>query len=268
MPADDRSPLTSLDNPKVKYMRALQARARNRRKEAAFVAEGVRLLEEALQTDWGTQFVFYTADLDARAHQVVEGFTQKGVEALPVSPAVMRAVSDTQTPQGVLAVLPMTPLPMPDQADFVLILDGVRDPGNLGTLLRTALAAGCDAVWLPPGVVDAYSPKVVRAAMGAHFRLPIQFLSWDEIRARAAALALTLFVADSTGGPSYTRADFTRPLGLILGGEAHGAGEQAWALNPQGVHIPMPGRAESLNAAIAGAILLFEVPRQRADRSN
>lgn len=256
--------LTSTTNPKIKQIRALQARTRSRREAGAFVIEGVRLVEEALAAEWQTQYVLYTPGLDERGDDIITACQQRGVELIPVSPGVMQHASDTQTPQGILAVLSMKSLPAPANADFILILDGVRDPGNMGTLLRTALAAGTDAVWLHPGVVDAYSPKVVRAAMGAHFHLPIEIVSWEEVQKRAASLNLTLFLADSAEGQPYTGAAFDRPLGLILGGEAHGASDQAWAVNPQPVHIPMPGRAESLNAAIAGGILLFEVVRQRA----
>lgn len=256
--------LTSTTNPKIKQIRALQARTRSRREAGAFVIEGARLVEEALAAEWQTQYVLYTPGLDERGNDIVSAYQQRGVELIPVSPGVMQHASDTQTPQGLLAVLSMKSLSAPANADFILILDGVRDPGNMGTLLRTALAAGTDAVWLHPGVVDAYSPKVVRAAMGAHFHLPIEIVSWEEVQKRAASLNLTLFLADSAEGQPYAAAAFDRPLGLILGGEAHGASDQAWAVNPQPVHIPMPGRAESLNAAIAGAILLFEVVRQRA----
>ncbi len=259
--------LTSTTNPTIKQVRALQARSRSRREAGAFVVEGMRLVEEAVQAEWNTQFVLYTPGLDERGEDIITTYQQRGVELIAVSPGVMQHASDTQSPQGILAVLSMKSLPTPASADFILILDGVRDPGNMGTLLRTALAAGIDAVWLHPGVVDAYSPKVVRAAMGAHFHLPIEVLSWEDIQKRAASLNLTLFLADSADGEPYTRAAFERPLGLILGGEAHGASDQAWAMDPQPVHIPMPGRAESLNAAIAGAILLFEVVRQRTPTS-
>jgi TrmH family RNA methyltransferase len=171
--------LTSLDNPKVKLVRALQERSRNRRKAGAFVAEGVRLVEEALQSGWETQFVLYTDKLDARGCNVVDAYRQKNVEVAQTSFEVMKTISDTQTPQGILAVLSIKPLTSLQKLDFVLILDNVRDPGNIGTLLRTGLAAGVDEVLLPPGNVDPFAPKVVRAAMGAHFRLPIRSLTWE-----------------------------------------------------------------------------------------
>jgi TrmH family RNA methyltransferase len=124
-------------------------------------------------------------------------------------------------------------------------------------------------VLLPPGAADAFAPKVLRSAMGAHFRLPILSLEWPEIEAAlkppAPAAGLNIYLADAKGEIEYTQADFRSPAALLIGGEAAGAGSQAAQLADQRVHIPMPGGSESLNAAIAAAILMFEVVRQRGD---
>jgi TrmH family RNA methyltransferase len=255
--------ITSTQNPKIKEIRGLQARSKNRRAAGAFVVEGVRLAEEALQAGWQPQLVLYTEDLSERGLTLVEGWQSQSVPVEVVSPHVMQAASDTQTPQGILLVLPMQALPIPAKLDFALILDQMRDPGNLGTLLRTAAAAGAGAVFLPPGTVDAFSPKVVRAAMGAHFHLSIQTLTWEAIEAQCKLYHLQVFLAAAGDGTAYTQADFRQPLALLIGGEAHGAGERAHQLATTAVHIPMPGKAESLNAAVAAAILSFEVVRQR-----
>jgi TrmH family RNA methyltransferase len=133
--------------------------------------------------------------------------------------------------------------------------------------LRTAAAARLQAVLLPPEAADPFAPKVVRSAMGAHFRLPIHSLGWAELRQylRPAGQEsrLRIYLADSSGGIPYTQADFRLPVALIVGGEAEGAGAEAQSLADGRVHIPMPGQAESLNAAVAAAILMFEVVRQR-----
>ena len=253
--------LTSTKNPRVQQIRKLQSSARTRRKEHRFIVEGVRLAEEALLAGLQPELVFYTDDINERAQQIVASFRAQGIEVLAVAPHVMQAASDTQTPQGILAILHIPEWEVPANPTFLLILDGLRDPGNLGTLLRTALAAGVEAVILPPGGVDAFSPKVVRAGMGAHFKLPILSMNWDACQAHLARL--NVFLADSAGGQPHYQASFESPLALIVGGEAAGAGSQAIQLATQHVHIPMPGKAESLNAAIAGAILIFEVLRQR-----
>jgi TrmH family RNA methyltransferase len=256
------SMLTSTKNPRIQKIRRLQSSARTRRKESLFVVEGVRLVEEALVAGWQPALVIFTEDITARGRQTVDRFQALGTEALMVAPHVMEAASDTKTPQGILAVLPTAEWELPVQPTFLLIPDRVRDPGNLGTLLRTALAAGVEAVILPPGGVDAFSPKVVRAGMGAHFKLPIIAMDWETIGQRLAGLSF--FLADSGGGAAHFEARFESPLALIIGGEASGAGDQARKLATRRVHIPMPGKAESLNAAVAGSILMFEVLRQRS----
>jgi len=257
--------ITSARNPKVQWVRSLQARSKARREERLFVVEGVRLVEEALQAGVMARLVLYSGEVGEREAKLLQRFSAQGCPLEEVTPDVMGRASDTQTPQGVLAVLPIQPLPLPPRLDFVFIPDGVRDPGNLGTMLRTAAAAGANAVLLPPGTVDVYSPKVVRAAMGAHFRLPLHLAGWEEITAILKGAGLESFLADSGGEQVYTLADFRAPLALILGGEAEGAGNTARRLADTRVRIPMPGGAESLNAAIAAAVLMFEVVRQRGN---
>ncbi len=256
--------LTSAKNPRIQRIQKLQRSARFRRAEGVFVIEGLRLAEEAWLAGCQPELVIHTEALSPRAQQILAGWRDGGVELLPVTPQVLSVVSDTQTPQGLLAVLPIRSLPIPAQAGFLLIADELRDPGNLGTILRTALAAGVEAALLPPGTVDVFSPKVVRSAMGAHFRLPIHLSPWDEIQRLVESLSLTVYLADASGGQSLYNSDFAAPLALIIGGEAAGAGSQASKLATRRVHIPMPGKAESLNAAMAAAVLLFEVVRQRS----
>jgi len=258
--------ITSLHNPKVQAVRKLQVQAKRRQEEQAFVIEGVRLAEEVLGAGWKAKQVFYTSQLDERGVALVSSFASRGVPVDEVTEALMKSVSQTETPQGLLVVLEMRTLPLPTNPHFLLILDGLRDPGNMGTILRSALAAGVQGVLLPPGSVDVWSPKVLRAGMGAHFRLPIQTLGWDAIRRTLEGEAgkLKVWLADSTGGLPYSRVDLRAPLALIIGGEAAGAGSEAHSLAVQKLHIPMPGGSESLNAAVAASILLFEVVRQRS----
>lgn len=259
--------ITSSRNPKIQKIRNLLVHPKARREEQAFVVEGVRLVEEALQSGWEPQCVLYTEDLPVRGQAVVKGFRKLGIVTDIISQQVLKTVSDTETPQGILAVLSLKTLPLLPTLDFVLILDGLRDPGNLGTILRTAVAARVQAVLLSPGSIDPFAPKVVRSAMGAHFHLPIQTMSWSEIRAKVKPSndkkPLTVYLADALGGLPYTQTDFRVPLALIMGGEAEGAGVEAQSLADDRVYIAMPGEAESLNAAVAAAILMFEVVRQR-----
>ena len=258
--------ITSSSNTKIKLVRSLLGRSRQRKSEQAFVAEGVRLIEEAAEAHWLMEFILYDETLSERGLSLLEGLKEnQAVEILQIPPSLMAEVSDTETPQGILAVLKRQRLPLPEPASFILIADQIRDPGNMGTLLRTAEAAGADGVILAPGTVDAFSPKVVRAGMGAHFRLPMQDQSWKEIQ--STVKELTVLLAESGAGLPVWEADLTQPLALLIGGEAFGASPQGRNIANQPVNIPMPGRAESLNAAIAAGILIAEVLRQRYTQS-
>jgi TrmH family RNA methyltransferase len=255
--------ISSSQNPKIQWIRALQTRPRQRHQDKAFVVEGVRLLEEAQHSDWKAHLVLFTDKLDARGRKILDEFSRFSVPTEEVTPQVMRAASDTPTPQGILAVIEQKTIFINPEVDFIFIPDAVRDPGNLGTMLRTAYAAGCDAILVPKGSVDIFSPKVVRSAMGAHFHLPILSLPWQEIEVFIRQHGLRVFLADVNSGRYYAEGNYRQPLALLVGGEAAGAGHTAQKLAHECIYIPMPGAAESLNAAVAAGILLFTVVQQR-----
>lgn len=255
--------ITSTRNPKIQEIRALQGRAKRRREAGAFVIEGVRLAEEALAAAWPVQLALYTADLNARGRALIKHLREMGAVVEETSPVVMAAASDTPAPQGILLQLAQGELPLPAELDLALILDEIRDPGNLGTLLRSAAAAGAGAVLLGPGSVDAFAPKVLRAAMGAHFRLPIRELDWAAIGSLLKGTGLRVYLADMEAGQAYDQVDLSAQVAFLIGGEAEGPGRAARDLAYDGLYIPMSGETESLNAAIAGSLLLFEAARQR-----
>ncbi|HUH99034.1 MAG TPA: RNA methyltransferase [Anaerolineales bacterium] len=252
--------ISSSQNPKIKLARALAGRPRERREAEAFLAEGVRLVEEALTANCSFRFVLYSDELSERGKRLIGKLEDRKIDVEQAESALLQALSETETSQGILAVLNGPRLPIPASPDFILIPDSIRDPGNLGTLLRSADAAGVQAVWIPPETTDVFAPKVVRAGMGTHFRLPMQRMSWDEIRGRAGDLRIYLADMD---GQSCWETDFKLPLALIVGGEADGASGPARKLANAFVRIPMAGKTESLNAAVAGSVLIFEVMRQR-----
>ncbi len=255
--------ITSTQNQKIKWVRLLQRQAQARHENSAFVVEGVRLVEDAFQAGWDAELVLFTAGLSARGQAIVKGFAERGSTVEEVSAGVFEAASETMTPQGILAVIRQSSQPRLEPLNFLLIADEIRDPGNLGSILRSAAAAGAQAVFLTPGCADPFSPKVVRSAMGAHFRLHLASLDWPAIQEKIVASNLFVVLAAAGSGSAYTECDFHRPLAIIIGGEAEGAGPQAHALANAPVHIPMARNTESLNAAAAAAILLFEVVRQR-----
>ncbi len=253
--------ITSRANAKIKFVRGLQAKRAEREAAQLFVVEGVRLLEEAVQAGTAAHLVLHTEALDPRGQAAVAALAALGAPVEVVTPEVMAAAADTQTPPGLLAVVPLPKLALPTPLTFALVLDRLGDPGNLGTMLRTAAAAGVQAVFLAPGTVDPYNPKVVRAAMGAHFHLPLVAAGWDALPGWLAGL--DLWRAEAEAGEVYDAVDWRRPFALLIGSEASGPGDAARALAPEPVRIPMPGRAESLNAAMAAGVLMFEVARQR-----
>lgn len=255
--------ITSSQNPKLKLVRALQGRPKERWEAGAFLAEGVRLIEEALSADWPIRYVLYSDGLSERGQGLVRKLKDASFEVEDVAGDLLQAVSETETSQGILAILNQSQLPIPKSPDFLLIPDQIRDPGNLGTLIRTAAAAGVQAVLLPPETTDAFAPKVVRAGMGAHFWLPIHTMDWDEIEQLCNQANLQVFLADMFG-QSCWETDFNTPLALIVGSEAEGASAQACQLANQTISIPISEKVESLNAGVAGAVLMFEVVRQRA----
>lgn len=254
--------ITSLHNPKLKLVRALQGRPRERREAGAFVVEGMRLVEEAAFSGFVIRLLLYDNALGQRGMSLVDSMRSKGIDTEEIPQNLMKTLSDTETPQGILAVVELLELPLPQTLDFILVPDQIRDPGNLGSLLRSAAAAGVQAVFLPPETTDPFAPKVLRAGMGAHFRVPIYSADWEKIGQLIRSASQHVFLADMSGDSCW-QADLRQPLALIVGGEAEGPSTAARKLAQQTIRIPMQGKMESLNASVAGSVLMFEVLRQR-----
>jgi TrmH family RNA methyltransferase len=252
--------ISSLSNTNVKYVRRLQADRRFRHRQQVYVAEGTRWLGELVANSTVLRQVYYTEKWLAEADHA-EILAQVSVKKQPVRNDVMLAMSATETPPGALAVVEIFPLAIPPQVSLLLILDGVANPGNLGTILRTAGAAGVDSVLLSPGCVDLYNPKVVRGAMGSHVRLPAHRMDWAEIARLTEGMRVWLSTVDAA--VPYTAIDWQKPTALIVCNEAHGASKMARRLADDTISIPMRARTESLNVAIAAAVILFEAVRQR-----
>lgn len=257
--------ITSNHNPKIQRVRALLTQRREREREGVLVVEGVRLTEEAYSAGWQAELVLFTSDLSARGQELLGRFQTSDVEVEEVPPSLLKSLADTETPQGILVVFKQRQLPLPDQLNFIVIADELRDPGNLGTLLRSSAAAGAQALILTPGSADVFSPKVVRSGMGAHFRLPVRVLDAGQIDAlcHRSTPALNLYLAEAAEGTPCWDLNLRRPCALVVGGEANGASPAVRAVCDGQITIPMPGKSESLNAAVAASILLFEVVRQR-----
>ncbi|HEY1016880.1 MAG TPA: RNA methyltransferase [Herpetosiphonaceae bacterium] len=256
-----RDLITSTANPQVKRIRSLLRSRKDRHSERMFVAEGVRLVEEALGHGDPACLLYDAAQLadTPRGAALLERL-ERHPAAYPVHPAILRDLTDVEAPQGVVAALPWPAL-SPPQVALALILDGVQDPGNAGTLLRSAEAAGADLVLALKGSADLWSPKVVRAGMGAHLRLPI-LVDLDWPAARAALGGARIYAATQDADLPYDAADWRQPAALAVGNEANGVSAETRAA-AQPITIPMLGQVESLNAAVAGSVILFEAARQR-----
>jgi RNA methyltransferase, TrmH family len=197
-----------------------------------------------------------------RARNLLAQLETRTREVYPVTAEILFSLSRVETQQGIVAIYPFPDLPLPPLPEFILILDGLRDPSNVGTILRTGWAAGVDTVLLARGTADPFNPKILRAAMGAHFFLPIASQSWNEI-ARTLRPISRIYLADARAKQRYNEADWTLPCALIIGGEASGATPEAERLATGRVSIMMPGKTESLNAAVAAGIMLFEAVRSQ-----
>ena len=257
--------ISSPSNSHVKHIRSLAADRRERRRERLFVLEGVRLVADALEHGAELELALYAPDAldDTPASRGLSARLAQLPGCYAATAQVVAAASDTVHPQGVVA-LARWPQVEPKRPGIVLVLDALQDPGNVGTLLRSAEAIGAAQVLCVGGTVDVYSPKVVRAAMGAHMRLAIeQDLSWDETAERLLFVD-HVYAAEAGATMPYYAADWRQPSALIVGNEAHGLSEEARARATRLIGIPMKGRAESLNAAMAGSVILFEALRQRS----
>ncbi len=272
--------ITSPSNPRINKVQSLQT-TRGRKKHGLFLMEGPHLLEALLNANVLPEEVYYQPELLQRTaggrallHRLLHAPGLASSQLVEVSERVMGTISEVQAAQGVVSVLPQgifeptrlqarrSNVPRP----ALLVLDDLADPGNLGTILRTALAADVQSVLLTANCVDYYSPKVIRAAAGAHIALPVETdIAWSAIAERITrhcAQTPTVLLAEAGSPERYYEQDLTRPFALIIGNEAHGPSQEARALATRTVSIPLANGVESLNAAMAAGIILYEAVRQ------
>jgi TrmH family RNA methyltransferase len=260
--------ITSVKNNRVKSWAALKQK-KYRTQTGLYIAEGVRLVEEAVIAGAPVEAILLSGDLQSgRYDKIITRVVSLGAEVYEVTEQVLAHVADTKTPQGVVAIVRQT---AGDPTAFLqnktnplyLVLDGIQDPGNLGTMIRTADAVGATGVFLGTNCVDLYNPKVVRATMGSLFHLPLFEVDLEQflplIKAQGVSVVGTATQAEKT----VFQHDFTKGTALVIGSEAHGMSDSVAALVDQNISLPMPGQAESLNAAIASSVMLYEALRQR-----
>ena len=243
--------ITSLKNPKVAAWKALKDR-KGRRESGCFLVEGRKMVEEALSSAFDVETVLVQEGME-----LPDGLTMPVYE-LPAH--VLAAVCDTKTPQGIAAVVRMKE--QSALGKHIVVLDGVQDPGNVGTIIRTADAAGLDGVLLSNQCADVFSPKVLRATMGSIFRMNLR--TTDDLPGELTKLrekGYSILSSQLDGTPFYEREKVAEQFALIIGNEGNGVSEQVQQTATHRVRLPMRGGAESLNAAIAAAIMMYELMR-------
>jgi len=238
---------------------------RGRENSALSLVEGVRLVEEALAAEITFRAAVVAPGLEAtpRGRNLAESLDAHGVRIEHVTDGELEALTETDHPQGVLAVVEprvWSLVDLPRSGPACLVLDGVQDPGNVGTMIRTAWSLGAAGVVALPGTVELASPKVLRASMGAVFRFPVVALSLDGLRALVEERGMTIWVAAADGAPVGSQPTPTN-LALVVGNEGSGVREDIVALAAHRVAVPLRSEAESLNVAVAAGILLHEVLR-------
>lgn len=252
--------VTSTSNPRVAAARRLRRRSQ-RQATGLILIEGARVISDVLELGLVEDLFVTRGDAE-----VASTWEARGVRPVWVSASVLRSLSDAVTPQGAVAVArsPLVPAPDISSWSLVLVLHEVRDPGNAGTLLRAAVAAGASAAIFSEGSVDPTNPKTVRASAGALFRIPVASVTdLEQVAELAHDSGAVLVGAAPSAELSLYDADLRGPLAVVVGNEAHGLPGDLRGLLDQAVRIPMPGPQESLNVSIAGALVLFESVRQR-----
>jgi TrmH family RNA methyltransferase len=256
--------IVSVQNPRVKeWVQLLDKKGRD--KQLKFIVEGVHLVQEALNSNAEVETVVYCAD--RAISREIEELLSHDVEKIGVSEEVLARCTDTKTPQNVFAIVRKLKwnarhLLGPGN-DLVVVLDGIQDPGNVGTIIRSADAVGASGVLLGKGTADLYNPKTVRSTMGSMFHLPIAEGDLQQILPAVRAEGIRIVMTSAHESRSIYETDFRQPTWLVVGNEGHGISSAVETLSTDRVVIPMAGKSESLNVAMATTVILFEAMRQR-----
>ena len=256
--------LTSTKNPLIKQVRKLQA-AKERKRQNLLLLEGTNLIDAACQVDYKLDTVFYT-EYWQENHQILwQTITEKEVKTQPVSTEVLNAIATTVNPDGIVAIASRKQLSEPgvSATKLGIALERLQDPGNLGTIIRTAAATGVDSLWLSEDSVDIYNPKVLRASVGQWFSVPIGIEpDLPQLIRQYQQAGIQIVATASEAAQSYWEVDFTRPTLIVLGNEGAGLSAELMAIADEQVNIPLANGVESLNVAVATALLLYEAKRQ------
>ncbi|MCB5191792.1 RNA methyltransferase [Methylobacillus arboreus] len=254
--------ITSRDNSLFKQLKRLADNARERRKSNETLLDGVHLLQAYIE-QFGLPKLLITAEGESTYEVAALLQELSDVPTVMFTTLMFAELSPVATPTGILALVDIPQLPVPEKPDFLLLLEDIQDPGNLGSILRSAAAAGVEGVYLSPGCTDAWSPKALRGGQGAQFVVPVVERA-DLVPVLQDFEGQTL--ATTLAGESLYELDLAQPTAFVVGNEGAGLTEAVIAAARRQVSIPMAGQVESLNAAAATAVCLFERSRQKASR--
>lgn len=260
--------ISSSSNNQIKNLVQLQKKGKARKEQGVFVVEGIKMYEET-PPDQLVKAYFsetYFEELEQSGRDLSEYFKGKPYEV--VKDSVFKEAADTMAPQGVLAIVTQQNHTLEEilgnQNANLVILEDLRDPGNLGTIVRTAEGAGVTGILLSRNCVDIYNPKVIRSTMGSIYRVPFVYVEdLGEALDLAKQNGISLYAAHLAGENNYDQEDYVKKTGILIGNEANGLTDEIAALADHYIRIPMEGKVESLNAAIAATILMYEIYRQR-----
>ena len=256
--------IESADNSRLKLVRKLQTR-KGRNEEKKFVAEGINLVREAVDRQLEIDFIL-AAEGQEIPEEIISDAGRRSYQIAELPVRLFEKLTDAEHGVGILAVLPMPDLAVnPDECRAgcnVLVLDRLQDPGNMGTVIRTAVAAGYSMILATRGTVDVYSAKVLRATAGMIFDVPVKYVgSTDELMSLLRQIGCRVVVTVPTGGKAYYDEDLSSGVALVIGNEGNGISDELIGLADVKVTIPMKGNIESLNAAVSAAILMYEAVR-------
>lgn len=260
--------ITSLHNKEIKEVAALSAKKKERDRQGLFIVEGPKMFGEAPAEQISRVYLGQSA---AAQMQAQYGEKLAGLSCETVSDEVFAKMSDTKTPQGILCLVRQQQYNIEEilqdgnkKQPLLIILEDIQDPGNLGTIFRTAEAAGADGVIMSSRTADIYNPKTIRSTMGSVYRIPFLYLEdLSSIIRKLKEKEVRVYAAHLGGTAAYDNCCYQMGTAFLIGNEANGLREETAACADTMIHIPMEGQVESLNAAVASSILLFEASRQR-----
>lgn len=260
--------ITSTANVRVKQIVQWRTKAKERRKDGVFLAEGIKMFEEAPEER--ILEVYLSADIEDKLREKQNIFRKlQNVGYEVVSSEVFAKMSDTQTPQGILTVIKRLEYALEDLLDkpnpLFIILENLQDPGNLGTIVRTGEGAGITGVIMSNQTVDIYNPKTIRATMGSVYRVPFVYVEdLGEVMQKLHNKGVHTYAAHLQGSDYYDNFPLREPTAFLIGNEGNGLSKELADLTESYLKIPMEGQVESLNAAVAAALLMYETHRQRS----